>query len=458
MLILKRNIKFKMTGGTNLFQQKLEFTMLSGVLAVICLLGMTSISLAQGDVWVQKTDIPTARLLHCSSVVDGLIYVIGGCTSEPNAQPVLTLEAYDPVTDSWSQKTDMITGRVVLSTCVVDGKIYAIGGVGINLVGLTAVEMYDPDIDTWTAKADMPTSRGALSISAVNGKIYAIGGTKTLNNMVGLSTVEMYDPVTDTWITKADMPTPRLGLCTEVVDGKIYAIGGSTGSPAGPIVEMYDPATDTWTKKADMPTARRNFAMSVVEGKIYAIGGWVKSTLYAFWTVEQYDPITDKWTSKTDLPNARSCLSASKVDGKIYVIAGTNKIHPCPALSTVYAYDANSDTAAVTSINDLTIQNPVSFRLDQNYPNPFNPQTRIKYELLHAGKVVLKVYNIVGQEICTLVDEVKPAGLFEVEWDGRDNTSHRVASGMYLYRIEGQGASIGSGKGFVQTRKMLLLE
>ena len=148
--------------------QNLKQTALGSVFVVVGLLDMTSSGWAQGDAWVQKTDIPTARLLHCSSVVDGLIYVIGGCTSEPNAQPVLTLEAYDPVTDSWSQKTDMITGRAVLSTCVVDGKIYAIGGVGINLVGLTAVEMYDPDIDTWTAKADMPTARSSLAIATVN--------------------------------------------------------------------------------------------------------------------------------------------------------------------------------------------------------------------------------------------------------------------------------------------------
>ncbi len=108
---------------------------------------------------------------------------------------------------------------------------------------------------------------------------------------------------------------------------------------------------------------------------------------------------------------------------------------------------------------------PKTYALSQNYPNPFNPQTRIKYELHHAGKVVLKVYNIVGKKICTLVDEVKPAGLFEAVWDGRDNTGQRVASGVYLYQLEVQDPSTGSpegsgqaGQGFVQTRKMLLLE
>jgi hypothetical protein len=95
-------------------------------------------------------------------------------------------------------------------------------------------------------------------------------------------------------------------------------------------------------------------------------------------------------------------------------------------------------------------QMPNQFHLYQNYPNPFNPQTRIKYQHSHPGRVVLKVYNIVGEEICTLVDEVKPVGSFEVLWDGRDNTGHRVPSGVYLYRIEAQG--------FVQTRKMLLMQ
>jgi hypothetical protein len=101
---------------------------------------------------------------------------------------------------------------------------------------------------------------------------------------------------------------------------------------------------------------------------------------------------------------------------------------------------------------------PKIFSLSQNYPNPFNPQTRIKYDLPHTGKVLMKVYNIVGEEICTLVDEVKPAASFEVLWDGRDNTGHRVATGVYLYQLEVQDPSTGSGQGLMQTRRMLLLE
>ena len=137
------------------------------------------------------------------------------------------------------------------------------------------------------------------------------------------------------------------------------------------------------------------------------------------------------------------------VGDKIYAIGGSypNPQNQPVILSSVEEYDTGF--TCVEERHGATAV-PSGYALSQNYPNPFNPQTRIKYELPQADKVVLKVYSIVGKEICTLVDEVKPAGSFEVLWDGRDNTSHWVASGMYLYQLEVQG--------FVQTRKMLLLQ
>jgi len=142
-------------------------------------------------------------------------------------------------------------------------------------------------------------------------------------------------------------------------------------------------------------------------------------------------------------------LAAASIEHEYEIFAGgthCNKLYSRLVISLSFISDA-----FVTGVEQKgKAEVPLAFSLSQNYPNPFNPQTRIKYQLPHAGKVVLKVYNIVGQEICTLVDEVKPAGSFEVLWDGRDNTGHRVASGVYLYRIEAQS--------FVQTRKMLLLQ
>lgn len=104
------------------------------------------------------------------------------------------------------------------------------------------VEEYDPTSDTWTKKADIPTARWALSTSAVDRKIYAIGGHSGSGGWDVHSTVEVYNPATNTWTTKAPMPTARRAFSTSVMDGKIYAIGGAVGRPGRslPTVEEYD--------------------------------------------------------------------------------------------------------------------------------------------------------------------------------------------------------------------------
>jgi hypothetical protein len=91
---------------------------------------------------------------------------------------------------------------------------------------------------------------------------------------------------------------------------------------------------------------------------------------------------------------------------------------------------------------------PKEFFLGQNFPNPFNPATQIEYILPSRSKVVLKVFNILGQEVRTLIENVQDAGNYTVTLDGRG-----LASGVYLYRIH----AISAGRQFVQTRKLLLL-
>ncbi len=99
--------------------------------------------------------------------------------------------------------------------------------------------------------------------------------------------------------------------------------------------------------------------------------------------------------------------------------------------------------------NDQGSVLPTEFRLEQNYPNPFNPITKIRYAIPALGTslmkfVQLKVYDVLGNEVATLVDEYRPAGRHEVEFDAKN-----LASGIYFYRIKA-----GS---FVETKKMILL-
>ena len=76
------------------------------------------------------------------------------------------------------------------------------------------------------------------------------------------------------------------------------------------------------------------------------------------------------------------------------------------------------------------------FHLYQNHPNPFNPTTTIRYNLSKSTNVSLKVYNLAGQEVATLVNSNQPAGENSVIWDARNNSGNLVSSGVYLYRLQ----------------------
>jgi len=93
---------------------------------------------------------------------------------------------------------------------------------------------------------------------------------------------------------------------------------------------------------------------------------------------------------------------------------------------------------------------PKEFSLSQNYPNPFNPHTVIEYALPKESKVKIVVYNILGQKVRVLKDEIEREGYKRVVWDGRDDTGSEVASGIYFYRIVAGD--------FVKAKKMMMVK
>ncbi|MBK9096982.1 MAG: T9SS type A sorting domain-containing protein [bacterium] len=88
---------------------------------------------------------------------------------------------------------------------------------------------------------------------------------------------------------------------------------------------------------------------------------------------------------------------------------------------------------------------PANFYLSQNYPNPFNPSTVIGYQLPVSGNVTLKVYDSLGREVATLVDEYVVAGSYEIEFD-----ASKLSSGVYLYKL--------TAGNFTNSKKLLLLK
>ncbi len=98
-----------------------------------------------------------------------------------------------------------------------------------------------------------------------------------------------------------------------------------------------------------------------------------------------------------------------------------------------------------SDVIEATVSLPKNFELNQNYPNPFNPATTIMFQLPQDSRVTLKVYNMLGQEIATLINQDMTAGYQSVSFD-----ASRLSSGTYIYRLEAGN--------FVKIKKMMLLK
>ncbi len=99
---------------------------------------------------------------------------------------------------------------------------------------------------------------------------------------------------------------------------------------------------------------------------------------------------------------------------------------------------------------------PASHRLYQNFPNPFNPTTEIRYELSEPGNVKLSVFNLLGQEVAALVNDVQSSGVHSVQWSAVSSDGTQMPSGIYIYRV--QVTSVATGQVFTEAKRMMLVK
>ena len=130
---------------------------------------------------------------------------------------------------------------------------------------------------------------------------------------------------------------------------------------------------------------------------------------------------------------------------------GNEKVYDSEMLQDLGLYQqmavVNNVTTSSTS-EGLSL--PETYALHQNYPNPFNPETNIDYDLADESMVSLKVYDMKGILVKTLINENQSSGYKTVKWDGTSDLGQKVSAGLYLYRIQTEG--------FISTKKMALLK
>ncbi len=153
--------------------------------------------------------------------------------------------------------------------------------------------------------------------------------------------------------------------------------------------------------------------------------------------------------------NAADCIQIySQGSGRV-INAQYNYWGECPPGAFAICSDRNVDfsnclSAPVVKVDEANLEIPSQFQLLQNYPNPFNPETTIAYTLPKPTQVKLVIYDMLGQEVRTLVNEPQKQGVNSVVWNGKNNQGQPLPSGLYIYRIVADG--------FTQSSKSVLLK
>ena len=113
------------------------------------------------------------------------------------------------------------------------------------------------------------------------------------------------------------------------------------------------------------------------------------------------------------------------------------------------AENVDFNIEGTTGVDDTEGVIPSTYGLEQNYPNPFNPETTIRYQLAGKSEVSLKVYNLLGQDVATLVNTTQEPGVYRVQWNGTNQLGQKVATGVYLFQLKAGD--------FIMTRKMVMM-
>jgi len=293
--------------------------------------------------------------------------------------------------------------------------------VGSSRVGTTSTDGIYKTTDggvTWTAQSNIATKQ-LRDVHFSSAKGVAVGDA--LKIIYSTNGGTSWTAATIGTLPSNVPSTTNLRRVSFVTGDNVIAVGGKA------ILRSTD-AGATWTladtASTDLYDVKFNSAGTIG----YAVG--------ASYCLKTTNGGTT-WTNVLDTTvTHKSTLYSCAIDpaGNVWV-GSTN--------STMYT------NAPLTSVQDASPEQPLSFRLEQNYPNPFNPGTAISYQLSSVSNVVLKVFDVLGREIVTLTEGERAAGVHRIQWDASG-----VASGVYLYRLEARSA----GGTNVQSKRMVLLK
>jgi len=235
---------------------------------------------------------------------------------------------------------------------------------------------------------------------------------------------------------------------TPTVSGRLTGITFNLTTPYyTPVLGNGNLVCDVYTSSSGLPGSKMGSSVTVPFSRLNAgtpnyiqmLGSGVNVTSGVdFEIVVSVDNPSSALTLRSE--GVATGTRSSKFNGSSWSAVATN--HRIRAIVTT--------PNGVSSIDPGRGGVPAEYALEQNYPNPFNPSTRISYTIGERGLVSLDVFDILGRQVLTLVNEVQAAGSYQITWNGRNSQNLPVTSGVYFYRLR-------SGS-FTRTDKMVLLK
>lgn len=433
---------------------------------------------------IDSMNVPRS-LFSTSIFLNSKVLVTGGETDSL----LNSAEIYDLNSDTWSNTTPMLKGRAAHHLITLNnGEVIAIGG-----FLLKSCELFNPASNSWRYIDSLETLKYFWDTATLlnDGRILVAGGyyfdRSTLQN-IHYKMSEIFDPITETWSFADSLEEGRSGhTATLLNDGRVLVTGGQGNVSDLNSCEIFDPITIQWSSISNLLHSR-SFHSTVLlsDGRVFVSGGVTPDSTLGTRYCEIYDPVTDSWSEAGEMTVPRtSHKTLLLLDSNVLITGGTFEpevweIYYPKTLSVLY-FDTlpvvvfepelemlpdgriismggyTFDGMVVENSNQSLMYTPratsvteehslvTDYSLRQNHPNPFNPLTTIKYQTSQNGFVTLKVYDILGKEIATLVNEEKPSGRYEVSFNASS-----FASGVYLYRL--------NVNDYVDVKKMILLK
>jgi uncharacterized delta-60 repeat protein len=415
--------------------------------------------------WVARYDGPGNSFDEATALtVDGAgnVYVTGSSEGSGTSEDYATIKYNAAGVQQWVARYNGPGNSYDEATALaVDGagNVYVTGesdGSGTSYDYAT-IKYNAAGVQQWVARYNGPGNSydyaTALAIDGA-GNVYVTGESDGSGTFTDYATIKYNTAGVQQWVARYDDPgnsDDRASALAIDGTGNVYVTGGTAEVESFGIFNSdyatikYNTAGEQqWVARYNGPGNSSDYATALAvdgAGNVYVTGeSYGSGTSYDYTTIKYNAAGVQQWITRNNGPgNSYDEANALAVDGagNVYV-TGTSDGGGWSIYTTI------KYVQATVSVEEKKPNAPNTYWLAQNYPNPFNPSTTIRYAVAKSGHVTLKVFNLQGQEIAALVNENKPAGEYEIQWNPTD-----VPSGVYLYRLQ-------AGK-FVQTMKLILL-